>query len=210
MIDGWVRKETKSRDKWLLRRVKKIKIRTIIILFLIFAILSLIFLRVNNMNMAGLRMEVYAADKTGQIAKVEQAALNLRNYVSNHMNTDTGLISLQTMYNNAVAEATKRANSKIDSAIYTKADKKCRSLIYQKGYSAYVQCVANAIGSTKFVEPTLPDPALFYLSFSSPLLTADLAGVVTVIAVLLFIIIAVRAITEVILRIVVKIKKAHP
>jgi len=209
MIDGWVRTDTVKRDKWRLRRLRKIKFRTILLVFLIFAILSLILLRVNNMNMADLRRDVYTADKTGQMTEVKRAASILQNYVSSHMNTDTGLISLQTMYNNAVAEAVKAANTDIDSSVYMQADQNCRNIAWQQGYSAYVQCVANAIGGTTLNKPKLPDPSLFYLSFSAPLLSADLAGVTVVITILLFIMLLIRASTEVILAVVVRIKKRN-
>ena len=210
MIEGWTGSDSGKRDKWRLRRLKKIKTFNLIIIFIILAVLAAILLRLNNINMADLRRAVYEADKTGEITKVEQAATNLRNYVSAHMNTDTGLISLQTIYNDAVAEAVRKANVNIDNEIYKRADRECRSVIWQKGYSAYVQCVAKAVGSTKFNEPKLPDPALFYLSFSAPLLSADLAGVTTILVFIIFIFLAIRVITEVTLNIVVKIKKNHP
>ena len=207
MIDGWTRSDTVKRDKWRLRRLKKVKTLTLAIIFVILAVLTAVFLRLNNTNMADLRRVVYEADKTGQITKVEQTATSLRNYVSSHMNTDTGLISLQTIYNNAVAESIKSANSDIDSEAYARADQNCRNVIWQSGYNAYVQCVANAIGGTNFVQPKLPDPALFYLSFSAPLLSADLAGVFTVLTIISFIILMIRVLTGMTFGIVVKIKK---
>ena len=160
--------------------------------------------------MADLRREIYVADKTGQVSEVKKAASRLQEYVSSHMNTDTGLISLQTLYNNAVAEAVKEANTDIDSEAYKRADQNCRGVAWQQGYTAYVQCVADSIGGTVLNKPKLPDPSLFYLSFSSPLLSADLAGVTTVATFLLFVVFIIRVITEVTLRIVVKIKKRNP
>ena len=212
MIAGWIPTDSAKRNKWLLRRLKKVKIWQLLVLGVIFAVLAMVFLRLSNLNMANLRQAVYTADRAADTVKLDQAVTNLQRYVRAHMNTDTGRISLQTKYDNAVRAAFADANqhiNNINNDAYNAAIDGCKPQINTGGYPAFAACVADAVGvdGSKFSEPVLPPAALFQISFAAPKLSFDLAGVTLIICFLIFLVAIIRIITEVILRIVVKKSK---
>lgn len=161
-----------------LRRLfKKVKLWQVFLLFVLTLVLAVLALRNNNLEMVKLRDTVIAADKAGNSEELEEAALRLQNYVAKHMNTDTGQIALQNTYDQAVEEAFKNANQLDGSQSYDIATEKCKALAVN-GYQAYAQCVADEVGvsSSDFTKPELPNPGMFYLSFSAPIISFDLAG----------------------------------
>jgi hypothetical protein len=187
----------KDRLKWLWRRVRKVKVWQLLAALAVLLITAVIGLRANNQTMVDLRQALIEADKTGQAAEIQESAAKLRDYVSGHMNTDTGPVPLQNSYNIAVETAFRAANDQVTSAGYEAATEACKAQIASAGYQGYANCVANAVGlsDSDFATPELPNPALFYISYASPLLSADLAGVATTLAFVVFFAIVLRFIS---------------
>lgn len=156
------------------------------------------------------RDEVLSADETLDRKKVEESAEKLRLYVSKHMNTDTGLIPLQNLYNEAVSEAFSKEND-VNSDIYKQATENCKSVLSQKGYAGYSACVADAVGTSEsnFNQPDLPNPALYYLSYASPKWSFDIAGVVTLLAIVVFFAMIIKLLTEGVLALILNYREKH-
>jgi hypothetical protein len=149
------------------------------------------------------------ADKTGDRTQVIAAAKELQHYVSAHMNTSTGRIALQTLYDQtaqAVLAANKPPN--IDAGVYQAATAQCQPQLRIGGYRAWANCVADAVGAgsnpTEKVPP--PNPDLYYLNFASTRWSPDAAGISVLICIVLIVSIVVRLITLIILRIILRFK----
>jgi len=151
--------------------------------------------------MVELRDQVLVADTSGDSRAIEQAATKLRDFVRQHMNTDTGQIALQSSYNRAVQAAFRQANNDIDSSKYQIATEQCKSVLAVSGYQGYAACVADVVGANgaNFKTPELPNPALFYLSFAAPILSFDVAGVFVILTFVVFFAIFIKLLTEVII-----------
>jgi hypothetical protein len=148
------------------------------------------------------------ADKTGNITEVQEAARGLQNYVAHHMNTQTGKVALQTLYNQEfkkIAEANTIPDVK--NGDYQAAMVKCRQA-YPRGGTGWAKCVANSVGVSEVditTEP-LPSPDAYYVEYVPARWSFDLAGVSIFICFLLIISIILRLITVLILRIILKFK----
>ncbi|MCL1876738.1 hypothetical protein FWF74_01770 [Candidatus Saccharibacteria bacterium] len=197
------------RDRRLLKILREIKDWQLLVILLILAMLTAIFLRLNNIGMVELRAELIKIDKTGNIAQVKTAAVKLQNYVTKHMNTDTGRVALQTLYNNAAQAAINAARPKdVDTTLYQRVTEECIPQRYSGGTRAWAQCVANRIGTTLVEEQNVEavSPDAYYVDFASPVFSFDLAGIMVLICCLLVFIVIFRLILVVILRIILKIK----
>jgi hypothetical protein len=184
----------------------------LLVIMLIFALLSTLFLRLNNLNMMTLRDNLLAADKTDNLTSVRSAAADLQRYTANHMNTTTGQIPLQTLYNRAAEAALNRVRPvQIDTAAYNRAQQSCMSQLSDYGYKAWASCVADTVGlsgatSLDQGQASLPDPSAYYVDFASVRWSCDPAGITLFIDVVLGIIIISRTIGTVILMIIVRLR----
>lgn len=148
----------------------------------VLAILSAVFLRQNNLNMAQLRDELVAADETGDIEQVQLAAQRLQNYVAHHMHTMTGRIALQTLYEQAAEQAMEASKPpEISTDIYTRATNDCKSQLAY-GYRSWASCVATKVGlnsttTLAVADEVAPDPDLYYVEYAPVRWSADLAGI---------------------------------
>jgi hypothetical protein len=198
----------KKSAKYLARKLKAIKNWQLILALIIFGVFSLVCLRANNTNMMELRNQLLVADKTADIQKIEQSAEQLRQYSQHHMNADTGQIALQNLYNQKVQQAFSVANAEIDASGYTTATENCKVALSQTGYQGYADCVASAVGLSEiaFKTPELPNPAMYYLNYSSPIISFDLAGVFCCLTFVVFLAIFLRLLTGVILGLVLRFR----
>lgn len=173
--------EQKKRLHYIWTKVRPIRIRYILVVFLIMLAVSAFALRQNNQNMIELRQAVYTADE--QNGDVEGALRELRQYVYAHMNTNlsTGKtavyppIQLEHTYNRLVAtqqEGLKQANQQI----YTDAQAHCERL-HPESYSGgpRVPCIRDYVASKGVQVKPIPD-SLYKFDFVSPKWTPDLAG----------------------------------
>lgn len=161
-------------------------------------------LRQNNLNMVELREQLVSADQTGDVAEVQQAARHLQNYVAHHMNTTTGRVALQTLYNQAAEKAMAASRPiEVDSGKYQAATEDCKPTLRRSGYRAWANCVAGQVGLSSVndlyanqVSP--PDPDLYYIDFVPARLSFDLAGICLILSITGLIILAVRVLYGVI------------
>jgi hypothetical protein len=194
-MDGW-----KNQIEFIRRKLKKVKTWHMVVLLLILVILSIFFLRLNNMGMVELRNQVLSADESGDGEVLQRAATKLQNYVSGHMNADTGQIALQNSYDRAIQRAFSEVND-VNASGYAEATESCKAVLYVSGYPGYASCVADAvgIGESTLVVPELPNPALYYISYASPIVSFDAAGVTVVLSVVVFLAIILKLLTEVVM-----------
>ncbi len=161
---------------------KNIPRQVFLIVFIVFALLSIYSLRHNNLTMVKLRNALYAADKSG---KDVNAALNdLRQYVYGHMNTNLSSggnsikppIQLEYAYGRLQSAAEASSNN---VGLYTAAEDYCQAIIPAsesisgRGRIACVQDYISRHGGHK--APEIPT-ALYQFDFVSPAWSPDLAG----------------------------------
>jgi len=195
-------------DRRVLKILKHVKTWQLLVVLVVFVMLAAIFLRLNNIGMMERREALIEADKTGNIIKVQNAARELQNYVARHMNTTTGRVALQTLYDqdfNKVVEENKQPD--VENGDYQAAMVKCRQS-YPRGGQNWAKCVADSIGVSEYEITTspLPSPDTYYISYASVRWSSDLAGVSVMICALLIITVILRAVFVLVLKIVLKFK----
>jgi len=195
-------------DRRALRFLGHIKTWQLLIVLLLFIMLAAIFLRLNNLGMMERRNALIEADKTGDVAQVQEAARDLQNYVAHHMNTSTGRVALQTLYEqayNKVIEANK--TPEVENGDYQGAMIKCRQ-IYPRGGQNWAKCIADTVGvsDVNITTEPLPSPDAYYADYAPARWSFDLAGISVLICFLLIIAIIFRMIFIIILKIILKFK----
>ena len=195
-------------DRRVLRFLKHIKTWQLLLVLLLFIMLAAIFLRLNNLGMVERRDALIKADQTGDITKVKEAAKNLQNFVAHHMNTTTGRVALQTLYEqdfNKVVDANKMPEVK--NGDYQAAMVKCRQS-WPRGGPNWAKCVADAVGVSEVnitTEP-LPSPDAYYVSYVPARWSFDMAGISVLGCFLVGVATILRLIFIFILRIILKFK----
>ena len=195
-------------DRRILRFLKHIKTWQLLIILLLFIMLAAIFLRLNNLGMMDRRDALIEADKTGEITAVQETAKELQNYTAHHMNTTTGRVALQTLYEqdfNKIVEANKIPE--VENGDYQSAMVKCRQ-IYPRGGPNWAKCVADTVGvsDVNITTEPLPSPDAYYISYVSTRWSFDPAGISVLICFLLITAIIFRLIFILVLRIILKFK----
>lgn len=179
----------------------------LILLAIILALISTFALRQNNLNMTNLRDELVTADETGDVEAVQTAAQKLQNYVAHHMNTVTGKVALQTLYNQAAEEAMEASKpADISTDVYQQATEACKPQLTNYGYRAWASCVATKVGlnattTLATADDVAPDPDLYYVEYAPARWSADLAGI----SLLLFCVVMAILIIRIIVLIIVKL-----
>jgi hypothetical protein len=170
--------------------LRQLQVKHLVILLAVLVMASVFFLRQNNLHMIERRNLVVRADE--QNKDIPQAITNLRNYVASHMNTgmgDKGVYlehSYQRSYEAAVTQAAQGATA--GATIYRQADQDCQSKFPKaSGFSAYVQCVTDKVGSSGIPTGPITPPSsdLYRFNFVSPAWSPDVAGFTLLLAVLL-------------------------
>ena len=95
----------KRRIQRTVKVVEKVKTWQLVILLLMAGFVAATFLRLNNIGMIERRDAVWAADKTGDVGKVQDRLYDLQRYVASHMNTDPGRVQLDHAYKKAYDQA---------------------------------------------------------------------------------------------------------
>jgi hypothetical protein len=189
----------KHRIKWAIKKVLGVQTWRLVIIWVAIFPVMLIALRVDNLRMERLRNEVFAADETGDEAKISEALNNLRDFTAHHMNANTGTFYLQHSYQRAVSAA---AASVDETNIYKETSAYCERLFNNKWSFAFVQCMVDGLAAYPAATvANFPDPALFRYDFISPAFSFSVAGVVCAIWFLMSFFIAVRLLYYMVLRI---------
>ena len=199
-----------KRDARILKFLRGIKIWQMLVILLIFALLAAVFLRLNSLGALDLYEDLKAADKTGDIVKVEKAAKKLQNFMAHHMNSAVPRLPLQTLYDQAVQEAIDAAMpADIDDTLYQKVTEECTSAWYRGGSRARAQCIAEKIGASGqsgYLEAEAISPDAYYIEFSPTRWSLDAAGITLIICFLLALTIVLRIIATLTLRVILKFK----
>jgi len=193
-----------------IKRLQRIKTWQLVIILLLAGLISLSFLRLNNIGMEQRRQAILNADDAGDIGSVSNSLYALKRYSAGHMNAATGAIYLQGSYKRDVekiVQASKDA-SVANREANIKADQVCSAQF--PGYSqAYVLCnrseQAKYQGSSALdTTTTFPNPNLYRFSFYSPAWSPDFAGWSLVVCVVLTLVIITRLISLGILRLLLR------
>lgn len=199
-------------DKRVLRSLGKLKTWQLVVVLAILTVLTAMFLRMNNLGMIDLRENLVKADETGNLQSVNDAAVKLRDFTANHMNTSAGKIPLQTLYNQAAQQAIDASRPpEINSAAYIEAQNSCMPNLKSYGYASWAQCVAGAVGLSDInsldqnnLPP--PDPDAFYVDFASARWSPDLAGFSLLISAIIGLLIVFKVFSFLILRFIIVYK----
>lgn len=186
-------------------RKKHIKNGHIVLLLVICVVLSVYFLRQNNLKMDQLRNEVIKADQSG--VDVSGALVRLNHHVFNHMNTQiVRPVELVESYNRAAKVAIEEANKASGRDVYAEATAACE----RRGVPlvSIAQCAADyatinnpGVGSQKI---NLPNKNLFTHTFATPLWTPDAAGISLVVTVVVLTWITLRLLEYILVRLIVR------
>ncbi|HET7630243.1 MAG TPA: hypothetical protein VFK03_02615 [Candidatus Saccharimonadales bacterium] len=194
-----------------LARLKRVKTWQLVVILLLVSLLAVIFLRMNNLGMIDRRDAVVAADKKGDQAAIKSSLVDLRDYVSHHMNTDLGPgVYLTQSYDRDRAAAIAAAQASKDGGqAYRQADQECKQR-FTGGVSSfrndYVQCVINKTAGLKTGQSKLklPQSELYRYDFASPIWSLDLAGLFVALAALLVAIIVIRGLFMLVLNLLLR------
>jgi len=179
--------------------IKNLKWWHFALIFLAILPITAYLLRQNNLRMLELRDVVVAIDQdSGDIAKIEPALTELRNFVLTHMNASLpSPLELQGSFNLSVEQARKKAEKSgtANGGIYKQAQAECERV--EIPLSVRAQCIqnyvtANAKPGTDVQELQIPPKEQFVYSFVSPTLSFDLAGLATIMTFTLFIVACVK------------------
>lgn len=183
--------------------VSKLKTWQLLILLVLMVFVTATLLRLNNLGMIERRNAVIEADKRGDKEEIRVALAELQNYVSSHMNADlAGGVYLQESYkrdSDAVLQQAQ-SSSNPNSQVYQQASVECRSR-FQGGVESfrndYVQCVVSRVGALNQQQGgaaslQLPKADLYRYNYYSPRWSFDLAGLASLLTLLLALLIGVR------------------
>ena len=192
-----------------IKRLGKVKTWQLLILLVLSLFVSATFLRLNNTGMVSRRSAVESADKSGDESAIASRVSDLQRYSASHMNAESGVFYLKESYNRDVEAAVDAVNTSSDQTPQARAKAICKPNLQTHGYSkAYQDCMMNELNkSGQVMDPTdvtLPNPALYYYSFASPLWSPDFAGFSIIFSALLAIAIVGRLVTLLILRILLR------
>lgn len=194
-----------------IKRLKKLAIWQLALLFVVFSILSATFLRQNNLNMQDKRNAVIEADKSGDEKQITQKLYELQKYVSSHMNTDLGKgVEITETFKRNQIKYINDTQSNNNINIYKQANENCQAQNF-KYLNQYRQCVydyINSIPGGQVLSSTIiseDEMRLVYIhNYISPLWSPDLAGFFVLITAILVLVIVVRIISEISLRIMLR------
>ena len=213
----------KRRIQRTVKAVEKVKTWQLVILLLMAGFVAATFLRLNNIGMIERRDAVWAADKTGDVSKVQDRLYDLQRYVASHMNTDPGRVQLdhayKKAYDQAFAEFEQSIASQSSNDTVSKIREHCDAQAAQGGYGRftttadprYVACINEqwdlypAASQVDYVFMP-PSTAPYYHTFSPPLWSADFAGWSVLFCLFIVVIIIIRLVTLAVLKLTLHLK----
>ncbi len=187
--------------------IQRVKTWQLVIVLLLALFVAATFLRLNYVGMAQ-RLDV--AKKATDPGDAHERLYDLQKYSIGHMNADTGVFDMEGLYNRdaqAVTEAIQKAIG-VSTGVNARADAICKPL--STGYSKeYQDCMLREItkgGQVVDLQslPKYPDKSLYRYSFISPVLSFDFAGAAVAICILIMVLIVTRAISLLVLKMLLK------
>lgn len=200
-----------------IRKLQTVKTWQLFVALLLAMFVSATFLRLNNIGMIERREAVLAADAHGDPEQIQKRLYDLQRYVSSHMNTNPGRIALTEQYARDSAEIKKKAeeanSGNPNGNIYKKAADVCDPIGRAQGWRwpdpRYTACVDRELSKYPSAETltskvALPDPTLYYHTFTSPIWSPDFAGLSVLVCLLILMMIVIRAASLLILRLLLR------
>ncbi len=179
---GFFQVFNKRQVKQDIKKLQRVQIWQLVILFILFGFLSATFLRLNNIGMIDRRDAVTSADEQGDDTKTQNRLYDLQRYVSSHMNTDLGKgVFLSASYSRDRNELIARAATDINpnGNIYEKVQEICRPQFSRYSF-AYIQCTLNELekyqAGSNLVSTVSLRTEPYIHDFASPLWSPDFAG----------------------------------
>ena len=186
--------KTKKRSE-VYKIFKKFNLRILVVLFILFACLSIYGLRQNNLEMIRLKNQLMTADRDD--GNVNGDLNTLRSYIYNHMNTSPGTkngvyppIQLKYTYQRLLAQAQAGITAQ-NNQLYNQAVAYCNSIepnatadedsLRQLATCEEAHYIAQPLASAYV------SPALYEFDFISPIWSPDLAGFSILISIALLI-----------------------
>lgn len=194
-----------------MKRLEHVKTWQLLVLFVLAAFVSATLLRLNNVGMLQRRDAVLAADTDGDQQAIQNRLYELQVYAQSHMNASTGDIYLTKQYardSQAILQAASAAQN-AGTPITAQAYEICRKSFSTWSLAA-VQCVSDEVarltpaGDNGTVHVSFPSPALYRHSFVAPVWSPDFAGFSVLLTLLIALVTAVRMITWITLRVLLK------
>ena len=193
-----------------IKQLQRVKTWQLVLLLVLALLIAMTFLRLNNVGMVERRNAVLAADEAGDDIAIQERLYDLQRYSNKHMNASTGQIYLVEKYNRDVA-AIREAAASTDNPngnIYKLAAEHCDQL-YASYSPAYQQCFMSELErypSDDGVAVTidLPNQNIYRYEYISPLISYDFAGLSIIVCLVLILMIVIRAISMMILRIILR------
>lgn len=192
-----------------IHNIQRVKTWQLFVVLILMVFVAATFWRLNNVAMVQRRDAVKSADKAGDEGEVQTRLYDLQRYVVAHMNSDTGVFYLEDQYSRdsqKVIDQNKSVNG--GQTVNEKAEAVCKPQFTHYTY-AYTQCMLNEITKANQVAdpaslPKMPDMSLYRISYSSPLWSPDFAGFSTIICLVIILVIIMRAISLVVLKMLLK------
>lgn len=193
-----------------LRRLQRVKLWQLIILFILSCFVSATFLRLNNIGMIQRRDAVLTADSSGDATIIANRLYDLQRYVTSHMNANLGKgVYLEATYKKDVQKAYESASvdDNPNGNIYKKVQDVCAPQ-FSNWSLAYIQCTINELekypaSGNLVTSVQLPRADSYLHTYVSPVWSPDFAGWAVMISVVILIMIIIRLIGVIILKIMV-------
>lgn len=202
------KKKLKKRLKWL-AGLKNWQL--FILLCLVLAVVATAW-RMNNTQMLRRLDAVLAADAALDEEKARENLLILKEFSARHMNANTGLISLVKIYEkDAQAEISRVSNLRQGENVHKKVSEICDPQFDARTrYSRpYFECWTRELEKLSpregvDAQPKFRPKELYEYNFISPIWTPDLAGWMTLVAILIVLAIVFKMIFTLILKFMLK------
>lgn len=187
--------------------IQRVKTWQLVILLLLMLFVTATLFRLNNVGMVQRRD---AAIKATDPIDARARLYDLQKYSLSHMFAETGVFYLEGLYatdSKAVTEQIQQMTGST-TTVNARADAVCKPL--SSGYSKeYQDCMIREITKGGQVVdplslPQYPDSALYRYSFVSPILSLDFAGAAVVVCIVISLAIVSRAISLLVLKILLK------
>ncbi|MDO4902504.1 MAG: hypothetical protein Q4A21_03085 [bacterium] len=202
------KKKLKKRLKWL-AGLKNWQL--FILLCLVLAVVATAW-RMNNTQMLRRLDAVIAADAALDEEKARENLLILKEFSARHMNANTGLISLVKIYEkDAQSEISRVSNLRQGENVHKKVSEICDPQFDARTrYSRpYFECWTRELEKLSpregvDAQPKFRPKELYEYNFISPIWTPDLAGWMTLVAILIVLAIVFKMISTLILKFMLK------
>ncbi len=205
------RERRKLRNR--LKRIQSVKTWQLVLIFMLMSFVTASLLRLNNVGMVERRDAVMTADQSCDREVLKDRLYDLQRYVSKHMNTSLGSkgVALEGLYNCDYQDILNKQQvyQNEHGNVFQRAQDVCAPR-YSSNSQGYKDCVNNELAKfpqgQELVDAVTIPTEPYYHSFVSPLWSPDFAGFSVLITAAIGLVIIVRAISMLVIRMILKFK----